>query len=71
MSGRHLGPSVGKIGKDSNRLDEVRGGLIQDAGRRFYAFGRSETAGAVQMLVTLTGASKRTIQYALNGGRMP
>jgi hypothetical protein len=72
---------VRHIGKESNRLDEVEGGIVRDAGEVYteYRDPRREWAAAVPRLreigvgelARLTGMSERTLRSRLNSGRVP
>ncbi len=73
------------IGKESNRLEEVEGGVITDPGDVYvtYRDGRAEWEQVVPALRALrdergwrylanaSGLSERAMRYALNSGRVP
>ena len=73
------------LGKESNRLDEVEDGLVQDADEVYveYRDERREWEAALPALQRLrdergwrylaerSGLSERAVRYALNGGKLP
>ena len=83
---RHVvGVGVRHIGKESNRIDDVEGGLISDSGEAYvnYVDERGEWAAALpalrvvrdlrgwRHLAEASGLSERALRYQLNGGKLP
>lgn len=81
---RAVGPPV-HIGKESNRLEEVQGGLVTDPDEVYVVYRdlRREWDAALPALRRLrdekgwrylaeaSGQSERALRYALNGGKVP